>query len=207
MSGPTEKNTPLEIATFVVACLGFLAAAAAAIFTGRQVSIAKDSEVRQLRAYVLVNESAIRVDDSNNVHVRIQFKNSGMTPAFNLIGWGCSIVGRFAYSASGFGVEAELPNGGRDLKFAPASVIGPGDIKVKGSFPFCDSMPPLNRPLSGEERDRLRNGTAAIYVYGEETYTDAFGNPRFVHYRFFTNDLFGMANGDTIDDRLGNDAN
>jgi hypothetical protein len=62
------------------------------------------------------------------------------------------------------------------------------------------------RPLTTGERARIRAGTAAIYVYGEMDYTDAFGESRYTKYRFFSNDTYGLAEGKTGDTGQGNEA-
>jgi len=63
----------LEVFTFI--------AAAAAVFTGRQAWVAKDTETRQLRAYVLVDESAINIDADNKLTIKVQAFRSRSCPS------------------------------------------------------------------------------------------------------------------------------
>lgn len=175
---------------------------------GCQLSVIRDQEKRQLRAYVLVDQSSILVDESNYVHPRIQIKNGGLTPAYKVAGWGCLVVGRFRVGDGVINTETDLPTGEpEDQSSIPKSIIGPGGTKIKTSFTFCDTKPFTYRPLTSEERVRLRSSTAAIYMYGEETYIDAFGDARFLRYRFLSNDRLGNGVGGTVDDSRGNDAN
>src|SRR5690349_18029294 len=73
--GWEQEKKILEIAA-VVLILVYTA------IQGCQLSVIRDQEKRQLRAYVLVDQSSITIDAANNVHPRIQFKNSGLTPAY-----------------------------------------------------------------------------------------------------------------------------
>jgi hypothetical protein len=43
------------------------------------------------------------------------------------------------------------------------------------------------RKLTSEEMDDVINGSAAVYLYGEVRYRDAFDQPRFTKYRMFCN--------------------
>src|SRR5208283_5251439 len=76
------KHTWLEIAAVFIAVLAFLAAA-------WQGFISNDTERRQLRAYVGVDQAGLMgLEDSGPIRVGFYFTNHGQTPAskFRLIG-------------------------------------------------------------------------------------------------------------------------
>lgn len=185
-----------------------LASMTAAYFTGQQWRTADDAEKRSLRAYVMANQRTITVDNSNFVHARFKIKNSGLTPAYRVATWGCLIIGYFHLGENGISLEMNFPSGPpNDETTLAKSIIGPGDVKELTPFSFCDVKPAIIRALTPDERTRLREGIAAIYIYGEVTYIDAFGSDKFLKYRFFSNDKIGKESGATVEDPRGNDAN
>jgi len=99
--------------------------------------------------------------------VYIQIKNCGQTPAYKVVHWGNICVREFP-------LTSQLPPT-PILALKNASVLGPGILSTKYLF--------LPTPLTAQEISDLRAGTAAIYVYGEVDYQDAFGKKRFTKYR------------------------
>ena len=161
-----ERKHPLEyfIAGFLV--LTFVATAIAAYYTRLQSLTADDTEKRSLRAYILANQPSVIIDDFNIVHARVQIKNSGLTPAYRVFGWGCLVVGHFQFSESAISLEMDFPSGApSDEATFPKSIIGPGDIKEQINFSFCNVKPAIIRALTPDERTRLRDGIAAIYIW------------------------------------------
>jgi hypothetical protein len=82
-----EPKHPLDIATFVSAVIAAGAAVLATIYTGSQASTAKDTEKRQLRAYVSIERLGIDVSkwkESPIVKCGVVFKNAGLTPAYKV---------------------------------------------------------------------------------------------------------------------------
>jgi hypothetical protein len=143
---------------------------------------------RQLRAYVLCESGSIfnvanpiplfpgQIFQPTGAEITnraagpgalIQIKNTGQTPAFKASHWG-NICFREAPLRTG--LPARLP-----LPFTFPSVLGPGIISTK--------LLQLPQPLTPAEVNDLRNGTGAVYVYGEITYEDAFGRKQQTHYR------------------------
>ncbi len=88
----------------------------------------------------------------------IQIKNTGQTPAFKVSHWGNICFREYPLRA---GLPARIQN--------PQEMTFPGE---------------LFEPLSAVEISALRNGTGAIYVYGEIFYEDAFEKPQRASYRF-----------------------
>ena len=99
--------------------------------------------------------------------VYIQIKNSGQTPAYKVVHWGSICVREYPLTSN----LPPIPL----LVLRNASVLGPGIISNKYLF--------LPNPLTAQEISDLRAGTAAIYVYGEIDYEDAFSKKKVTKYR------------------------
>jgi len=153
----------LAVSTVVLA----VATIALALFSLCQVVIMSRSARRQLRAYVFVSTAEIDIDDPQNLRASVSIKNSGQTPAYDLINRGGVTIGEVPLR------EALRP---RDREASLSkSALGPGEVlgKYFGT-----------RPLTPDERAAVRSGSHAIYVYGEILYRDAFGRRRYSRYRF-----------------------
>lgn len=188
-----QTDIQRELTTFTgwLVVVGFLQVAAligqAFLFWGT-LGTMRDSSERQLRAYV-VGESGYIVNVANPVPIfegqvfqpsgaeitntacgpiaYQQIKNTGQTPAFQVTNWGNICIREHP-------LTSPLPS--RPAGAEPvATVVGPGIINTKRFF--------LNPPLTPEQIANLRAGTAAIYVYGEISYVDAFRKRRFTRYR------------------------
>jgi hypothetical protein len=154
---------------------------------------------RQLRAYVFADdikignvfgvpppearvgeatEGAWRFQPSIGPIVNVCIKNSGQTPAFDLI----HLVGLCIRE---YPLNSELPILMTEDNIAHVTrmTIPPG-----GKF-FYPTYHPT--PLSEQTIEGLRNRTAAIYVYGEIRFIDAFKQKRFTKYRAFHNSITG----------------
>jgi hypothetical protein len=166
-----------------------------------QIVIAKDTEKRQLRAYVLVSETNMTVSSPDKLDIRFKFKNFGVTPAHKFNGWHCLIVGQFRNSEAQITLETSFPEPAIDLRLAQRTIIGPQDTKELIHKTFCDSGAAINRGIKADEVTRIQGGTAALYLYGEVHYLDIFEDPHFVKYR-----VVGLGNGTTFDHQTGNDA-
>lgn len=148
----------------------------------------RESSERQLRAYV-ISESGTIFNVANPVPifqgqvfiptgaeisnpacgpgVRIQIKNAGQTPAYEVTHF-ANICFREQP------LKSSLP--ARDPNMIPASsILGPGIPSTKLLF-----MP---QPLTAQETADLRAGNGAVYVYGEIVYRDTFGKRWHTSYR------------------------
>jgi len=139
--------------------------------TGELVSGADATASRQLRAYVSVKESQIRLGPEQYPEARIQIKNFGQTPAY-----------KFAVSAQiNIGETFEHP------PKEPDKVLGhlaPGAeylVTVKALFL-------LSKPL----HDQLHIGAKTVFVHGIINYVDAFGKPHFTNFRTMTGGSGGV---------------
>ena len=129
---------------------------------------------RQLRAYVLTEGGAIKLlqeelaFDGRRAHVEfhIRVKNFGQTPAYNLTNW--MFIDVFDWDYTGPFTAAPPPD-----QRPSSSPLGPGN----GTF--------LNdwRTISPKSFAGIKDGTKAIFIWGEVNYVDAFGNERFVKFR------------------------
>ena len=203
-----EPKHPLEYLTFVAVVVAAIAAGCAAKFTHDQVAIAKDTELRQLRAYVLVDEDSIRLNPTTNqVEVSIVFKNSGATPALEVSLWTCLLVGDFHHDET-YHVQTEFPPPHFKYPSISKSVIGPGNKKsAVSAVPYCDSTPPIERPLRPDELARIRSGNAAIYFYGKLAYKDVFGiTERSTNFSYWTANL-GPSLAGLAETPSGNESN
>jgi hypothetical protein len=177
----SPENLP-NIGLFIAGIIGIVVA----IGTLRHM---RESAERQMRAYV-VGENGTIFNVANPVPVfpgqifeprseaeitnpafgpgyKLQIKNSGQTPAYDVRHWGNILFREFP-------LKSDLPT--RDSKIIPtACVLGPGISSTKFNYLF--------HPLTAKEVADLRAGNGAVYVYGEITYKDTFGKSWYTRYR------------------------
>lgn len=147
------------------------------IYMKDAVNIASDTAIRQLRAYISVD--SIRIENVANplpadvvkghpsdakifIPTRgpichIILKNSGQTPAYSVNGWADLVVREYPLNSPL--PEKHSPMGTRGI-FAP-----------NGTYNIYPSIP---KPLTNEEIIGLRQGSKAIYIFGETAYVDIF---------------------------------
>jgi hypothetical protein len=173
------------------------------IFTGLLVRVGarQDRTARQhLRAFVAVDRISIlnvanpMPQDGKEIQptgaelgypklgplILMTIRNSGSTPAYDVIHWGNAIVAEHP-------LKSKLP----ERKIA----------KVGASFVTKTAMPPggvttkslrMGAPLTIEEKDDLRAGTKVIYVYGFIAYRDAFRRKRRTNFRLMHGTMSGV---------------
>jgi hypothetical protein len=144
----------------------------------------------QLRAYV--NVCAVGVDDlTKRTYAKIQFKNFGQTPAYNVRVYGGLIV----------------------TTFPPGNNIPPVDTSRKDIS--VEPLAPSRKSTKHEGGDvileesiirEIREGGKAIYAYGEILYRDAFGYDRVTKYRYFAGGATGVRGGSMAAHEEGNHA-
>lgn len=153
---------------------------------GWQVWLMRVTARRQLRAY-MVAETGTIVNVANPIRekgkyiptearithpgwgpvARIQIKNTGQTPAYNVEHWGKICFLEYPLPAS----HTEKPT----FEGRFSSVVGPGIPNTKTLF--------FGPRLTDEQTKKLMDGTGAIYVFGEIVYTDTFREHHFTRYR------------------------
>jgi hypothetical protein len=166
----------LAFATFIVAFVSVLGArdtARLAEAASVQANTAIDTEKRQLRAYVFVDDIEITgVTSADGPKTLVRIKNGGQTPAYKL-----RHVGGYT-NVLEYPLKTPLPTATlmfrRGSDEASFSELGPGITH--------DKIRP-HRPIAPFQIMGLRSGTLALYLFGEVHYTDAFNCDRWIRYR------------------------
>jgi hypothetical protein len=158
------------------------------------VEDAKHNAERQLRAYVFHSEqSTLDVALGKRPRGDILIKNSGLTPATDVLAWAGITVANFP-------LVEELKRATPEyMKTASRRVVGPG-----GTFKI---NPVWEQTLTAQHMQMLENGTAAVFIWGEITYVDIFGRSHKTGINsYFGGDTGLRADGFTTTAIDGNDA-
>jgi hypothetical protein len=125
----------------------------------KQRKLSEDTATQQLRAYVFIQHGVIKlINDDTAIMADITLKNFGATPGYDFKSWTNIRIGNPDEEIFG---QRKWP--------AQTSIIGPlADISATSQF----------IPISPEERSAINNGIRTIFIWGEATYTDAFGTSR-----------------------------
>jgi hypothetical protein len=121
---------------------------------------------RSLRAYIFPIE--IKVENFKTQAPIVAFvhvKNGGQTPAYKFTCYAKIVAGSFPKKDFSFSEATNLP-------FA---YLGPGE--TMWFTPHGDHV------LTSDQSEAIAQGTAAIYVFGEIRYVDAFKNQRRTQFR------------------------
>ncbi|MGX7874000.1 hypothetical protein ACVDG5_015690 [Mesorhizobium sp. ORM6] len=184
--------------TIIIACftaiLGF-----STIFLWRAtrdlVNDAKHNSERQLRAYIFPHELNVTdVELGKRPAANMVAKNTGLTPATEVIAWAGVWVGNFPLAAELVRVTPEF------MRTASRRSVGPG-----ASFTIIHAW---NEALTAQHIQMLQNGTAAIFIWGEITYVDVFGQKRTTGFRsYYGGDTGLRPGGATTTSQEGNESN
>jgi hypothetical protein len=132
------------------------------------IDVMRDTAISQLRAYVSAPKASIvNLTGKGLSEGHVTLKNSGQTPAYNLMHVGGVVLGTIQED-----VDASRFRGNKTV-----AVLGPGDE--------YHTTTPAGRELTDADRSALRNGAKRIYVYGDIRYTDAFGCERFTKIQIY----------------------
>jgi len=145
--------------------------------TNKLVESAKDTAVRQLRAYINISQGIVlNFDDPLNRIFRLDIKNLGQTPAYEVSTVFKCIVREFPLD-----------------KNKPLEKVSPEDHKIFSVMgPNCEYRRDMTVPYNGEwVEPKIKDGSTAIYGYGEIRYSDTFGIHRVTEFRY-------MCKGDGI---------
>lgn len=153
-----------------------------------QIGVAKDTAMRQLRAYLSAEPDQAfppMIDAARGVRIIITLRNRGQTPAYKVSYQGqAALIGYpFGGTFAPLGGPAETP-----------TTIGPGgqtqmQLELKG-------------PLQPKEIAGLDAGTIRGFARGEVHYIDAFDHPHFVKFK-----LYFWISGPEIISSLAEDGN
>ncbi len=182
ISANERRHTSLEKLAF---CIAFLALCG----TLWQGFVAFDVERRTLRAYVFVDTVRLLNFDSLAYTEEVKIKNTGRTPAYNVVQWAASGIAEFPVPKEG------LP--------PPA----------KNSWSSVDTMPSeatfevnVSRLFKDGNKTTMQMGIAALWVYGRVDYEDIFRRKYWTTFRFYVGGDIGI-NGDKMASaKEGNDA-
>jgi hypothetical protein len=180
---PEKVMAKATVALAVGTAMLALGTIALAIFSLIQIFVSRDTEERQLRAYVYVKPppfGIMGVVAGSMPYATIAFRNSGQTPAYNLrmggnIGFGqYPLLPNQKFIDGPYGgelflnPEAETTTGGR--------VAQRNDVTPEEKQKNMVTQPELDSILNGE--------THRLYLFGDVTYKDAFGHKRHSEYCF-----------------------
>jgi hypothetical protein len=143
--------------------------------TDKLVKGAEKTAERQLRAYVNVANAKAKPDGEFFVY-SIEVKNFGQTPAYKV---------RLRYMIELRDFPATEPFVVPDHPQVSVAVLPP-------TVPIHDAFRPT-QILGTNQRQRLNNGTAAIYVYGLITYEDIFEGARETEFRYMIGGNVGVS--------------
>ena len=133
-----------------------------------QIDVARDTEHRQLRAYLHINHGPITVSE-NTASAEIRISHSGQTPAYKIILEADIQVGHFPLPDA---EKLSLPTGGIP-KFEFGALYGTEPIKQTIVMPQ-NSNDAIE--IQKRSRDRLAGGLQVFYLFGRVRYRDIFGN-------------------------------
>lgn len=145
----------------------------------------RDTEERQLRAYVFASAEPLEKGINNVWAYTIKFRNCGQTPAYDFTAIANSDV--FAIPVS-------------DEQF----LVRHAEWMSKAPLPPGEDVSTSNRhTLSAEDVAAIRRGTCQFYVFGEISYIDAFKRKWTTKFRF----MHGQGVGPThlLYDNRGNE--
>ncbi len=154
---PSMFTGVLAFLTFLLVCSGLW-----------QLWIVRDTEKRQLRAYVFPEKfTLVNAIGPGLPKLRGEFKNSGQTPAFGVTGCSDFIWGPYPPTRDFTLID--------NPQTESEGSVGPG-IAITVDLP-------LDSPIAKEDREALRLGKLAIYFYGWISYRDIFGNQHKTNFR------------------------
>jgi hypothetical protein len=137
----------------------------------RQLDHLNDTAERQLRAYITQVSSTL-FDILAVPKVKIVLKNSGQTPAYDVVIWGMIFIGQFPPTE-----DMPWPSDPMVANDKTRSIVGPGETTIGYA---------MRNPLFDFEKVAIATGAAALYLYGKATYRDAFGRQRWTKFILFT---------------------
>lgn len=162
--GQAKKHW-LDYAVFMAAFVAAIGGMAAAVFTGWQAWIAKDTAERQLRAYIASTPDWIyEFSETIPVQIRYTLSNHGQTPAY-----------KFAHAAVVEIMPYPLPPK-HPLPLMPTLIESTRTLHPNS---IVYGLVPATRTFSKSDINKaIANDGIRIYVLGLIEYKDAFGTVR-----------------------------
>jgi hypothetical protein len=171
------------------------AATASAKAANDSILLAKQTAEQQLRAYVFPTKIGVKLYIGQVPKYCVLIRNTGQTPAYKL-----RCIDRFA--SVNFPLQEPLPDT-VSSDFSRTN-LGPGHkLEKSGTARRPDDTPVI---FTASALEKLRDGRAAIYVYGIIDFVDAFKRERWVKYRYMTGGNVGFqSDGKLVICEQGND--
>lgn len=139
--------------------------------TRAMVTLSEQTAERQLRAYVtMVGIHLTQFEVGKPIKLEIRMKNCGQTPAYDYRG------GYTMTTVPNLMAEKFRFNRPVEDQTWSKTVLGPG-IETGTLFPN-------NHILSKTEYDHVTGGSYALFVWGYDAYTDAFGKQQSMWFRY-----------------------
>lgn len=178
--------TLVYVARAVAAASGASAAKAA----GEAVKGARESARRELRAFIGRIRAEVRnLDSEDPLDVKLTFSNAGRTPAYEISSWGGLSLVPHPFAAE----NLSLPR-------LDDAIVRQEIVLPKAEFTRTDTA--SSTQITKAYKGLVLSGNATLFVYGEVTYKDAFGEDRWYRYRLFCEggdqSLFVKRNGRTV---------
>jgi hypothetical protein len=132
------------------------------------LALMKDTAQRQLRAYISVTAAKIEFPEPGRPKSTLTFKNAGQTPAHDVQIW-------IHQWAAEYPLDVTLPTPDRDFVMARNTL---------GAGAHCHMTNEAPRPIfKSPYLDLVGTSQGTIYVYGEISYLDVFGERHVQRYR------------------------
>jgi hypothetical protein len=155
-----RKNRDLlDNVTFALSVVAVVAAACAAFFTGWQAWIARDTENRQLRAYLFIDHGPLSEVAPGKFRVDLAIRAAGVTPAYKLKFAPTFEIGPYLLNETKLSEQV----GGNTQTFDYAVVYGAKEINQPVSMQF---VPEAVKLLEGDAQ--------RLYLHGNIRYSDIF---------------------------------
>jgi hypothetical protein len=170
----------------------------------RIAGTAKDTEERQLRAYVFPDAVEISDVDSDTTkissaapRIHLVIKNTGITPAYNVINLVAAALVPFPFHLDIKDIRAAT---GMKENMSVFSLSNGG---ISEAFSGVDGA---REPLNIEQKLSLSNGETAIYLLGYIWYYDIFGIVRCTRYKYYVGGIAGFSGARMRNATEGQDA-
>lgn len=132
------------------------------------LALMKDTAQRQLRAYISVTTASIEFPEPGRPKATLTFKNAGQTPAHDVQVW-------IHQWAATYPLKITLPTPPRDFTMAKNTLGAGAHCYMTNEAP----QPIFNEPYL----NLVGTSQGTIYVYGEISYVDVFGERHTQQYR------------------------
>lgn len=159
------------------------------------LNIAKDTERRQLRAYIFPDQVMIYNVDGDVTRtakeppkLEVVIKNTGITPGYAITNLVAGVILSFPTITS----PADIPMSENKYRNRSVSTLPAGGVEISYS-----DIVGAEIPLTAAQKKSLNDGEKAIYLFGEIIYRDAFDIVRCTRYVFYVGGDAGF-NGTTM---------